>query len=73
MFGLYGDLPAAKDAGDAPAEASKPSWATGLAAQLKPAARKPAVHGPPPAAQNPRPDATAGMGTKDDELVNVVR
>ena len=50
MFGLYGDLPAAKDAGDAPAEASKPSWATGLAAQLKPAPRKPAVHGPPPAA-----------------------
>jgi len=49
MFGgLYGDLPAAKD--DAPAEASKPSWMAGLTTQLKPAPRKPAVHGPPPAA-----------------------
>jgi hypothetical protein len=47
MFGLYGDLPAAKDAGDAPE--AKPSWTAGLATQLKPAPRKPAVHGPPPA------------------------
>ena len=49
MFGgLYGDLPAAKDAGETPE--TKPSWTAGLAAQLKPAPRKPAVHGPLPAA-----------------------
>jgi hypothetical protein len=50
MFGLYGDLPPAakQDAADAPADgAPKTNWSSALAAQLKPAPRKPALAPPP--------------------------